>query len=97
MKKISGMNFAGITQDVAALRLAVILTLFQRKEHGKMNKNAKQPSNVKKGHNQDTHVEGGAQSGTVRPAQEIADDEVEIGKTGGKPGTKSTPVTESKP
>ena len=64
-----------------------------------MNKNAKQPSNVKKEHDEGKHVEGkeGGQPGTVRPAEEIADDEVEIGKTGGKPGTKSTPITERKP
>jgi hypothetical protein len=56
-----------------------------------MNKNAKQPSNVKKEHDVDKHVQGGGQTETVRPAEKIADDEVEIGKTGGKPGTKSTP------
>jgi len=40
-------------------------------------------------------VQGTGQPG--RAAQEIADDEVEIGKTGGKPGTENTPVTERKP
>jgi hypothetical protein len=93
MKKISGMNFAGITQDVAGLGSGGDITLFQRKEHRKMNKDAKQPSNVKKEHDVDKHVQAGA----VRPAEEIADDEVEIGRTGGKPGTKSTPITERKP
>jgi hypothetical protein len=64
-----------------------------------MNKNVKHPTNAKKGHNEGKHVEGkeGEQPGTIRPAEEIADDEVEIGKTGGKPGTKSTPITERKP
>ena len=62
-----------------------------------MNKNAKQQSNVKKEHDGGKHVQRGGQPGTVRPAEEIADDEVEIGKTGGKPGTKSTPITERKP
>ncbi len=42
-----------------------------------MNKNAKQPSNVKKEHDADKHVQGGGQTGTVRPAEKIADDEVE--------------------
>ena len=31
-----------------------------------MNKNAKQPSNVKKEHDVDKHVQGGGQTGTVR-------------------------------
>ena len=62
-----------------------------------MDKSEKQPSNVKKGPAGGKHVQPGAQPGTVRPAQEIADDEVEIGKTGGKPGTKSTSITERKP
>jgi len=47
-----------------------------------MDKSAKQPSNVKKGPAGGKHVQRGAQPDTVRPAQEIADDEVEIGKTG---------------
>jgi hypothetical protein len=97
MKKISGMNFAHITEDVAGLGSGGDITLFQRKEHRKMNKDAKQPSNVKKEHDVDKHVQGGGQAGTVRPAEEIADDEVEIGRTGGKPGTKRTPITERKP
>jgi hypothetical protein len=33
---------------------------------------------------------------TEPPAQEIADDEVEIGKTGGKPGEGSRPITKRK-
>jgi|HubBroStandDraft_6_1064221.scaffolds.fasta_scaffold1412073_1 hypothetical protein len=33
---------------------------------------------------------------TDQPAQEIADDEVEIGETGGKPGEGSRPITERK-
>ena len=52
-----------------------------------MNKNAKQPSNVKKEHDGGKHLQKGGRSGSVRPAEEIADDEVEIGRTGGKPGT----------
>jgi hypothetical protein len=66
------------------------------KEFAKMTKAVKQQS-TKKGQGEGQHVQGGAQPGTVQPAQEIADDEVEIGETGGKPGTNSTPVTESKP
>jgi len=89
------MNFADVTEYVASS--GWILTLSKEKEHRKMNKNAKQPSNVKKGHNGGQRVQGDAQPGIVRPAQAIAEDEVEIGKTGGKPGTKSTPLTERKP
>jgi hypothetical protein len=55
-----------------------------------MYKNVKHPTNAKNGHNEGKHVEG--KEGM--PAEEIADDEVEIGKTGGKPGTKSTPINE---
>ena len=52
-----------------------------------MKKHAKQQSREKKDRND------GAREGVQpdnEPAQEIADDEVEIGKTGGKPGTKNT-------
>ena len=34
---------------------------------------------------------------TDQPAQEIADDEVEIAKTGGKPGEARKPMTGNKP
>jgi hypothetical protein len=34
---------------------------------------------------------------TDPPAQEIADDEVEIAKTGGKPGEGRRPMAENKP
>ena len=59
-----------------------------------MNKNVKKPSNPKKGEGK---RQGGVQPETVLPAEEIADDEVEIGSTGGKPGTQSTPITQRKP
>jgi hypothetical protein len=66
-----------------------------------MKKTVKQSSNPKKKHDDGKHVQEGAEPGTVRPAEEIAeeiaDDEVEIEKTGGKPGTESTPISERKP
>lgn len=62
-----------------------------------MKKTVKQSSNPNKKHDEGKHVQEGAEPGTVRPAEEIADDEVEIGKTGGKPGTESTPISEGKP
>jgi hypothetical protein len=34
---------------------------------------------------------------TDQPAQEIADDEVEIAKTGGKPGERRRPMAGNKP
>jgi hypothetical protein len=34
---------------------------------------------------------------TDQPAQEIADDEVEIAKTGGKPGEGRRPIAKAKP
>ena len=85
------MNFANVTWDLVILRLDT--NTVPRKEHRKIDKNAKHPSDVKKKH--DKRVQGTGQPG--RAAQEIADDEVEIGKTGGKPGTENTPVTERKP
>jgi hypothetical protein len=51
-----------------------------------MNKRAKQTSHEKKRKPIDETNKGG------QPAQEIADDEVEIGKTGGKPGSGSQPI-----
>ncbi len=59
-----------------------------------MNKNVKQPSNPKKG---DGKRQGDLQPRTVLPAEEIADDEVEIGSTGGKPGAQGRPITKRKP
>ena len=59
-----------------------------------MIKNAKQPSDPKKG---ESKHQGDVNPETDLPAEEIADDEVEIGSTGGKPGTQSTPVTKRKP
>jgi hypothetical protein len=75
------------------------MPLTLKKEHRQMKKNLKQTANAKKRHNEDKHLGRGAQTADSkdRPAQEIADDEVEIAKTGGKPGTKSTPITGRKP
>ena len=54
------------------------------------------PSRVREAHKDGDKKATGQDAGTSgkarRPAQEIADDEVEIGKTGGKPGTGSTPT-----
>jgi hypothetical protein len=45
-----------------------------------MKKTVKQSSNPNKKHDEGKHVQEGAEPGTVRPAEEIAEDEVEIGK-----------------
>ena len=54
------------------------------KAFAKMTKAVKQQS-TKKRQGKGQHVQGGAQPGTVQPAQEIADDEVEIGETAASP------------
>lgn len=51
-----------------------------------MKKNVKEPSNPRKGEGK---RQRGVQPRTVLPAEEIAEDEVEIGSTGGKPGAGS--------
>jgi hypothetical protein len=62
-----------------------------------MNQSVKQPREKQKRDNEGKHRKKGTQLETVPPAEEIADDEVEIGTTGGKPGTKGEPVTDRKP
>jgi len=55
----------------------------------------KHPSDAKEIDDRKKSAAGGAPIAgkNDRPAQEIADDEVEIGKTGGKPGEGSRPIT----
>jgi hypothetical protein len=56
-----------------------------------MTKNVKDPSHAKA-----AEKKAPAPANTVEPAQEIADDEVEIAETGGKPGEEGTPITDRK-
>jgi len=58
-----------------------------------MTKNVKNPTTAKKA---DKKTRRGAPGKTEPPAQEIADDEVEIAETGGKPGEGSSPITNRK-
>ena len=59
------------------------------------------PSRAKEAHRGGGKKVSGQDTGTSgkarRPAQEIADDEVEIGKTGGKPGAGGAPISGRKP
>jgi hypothetical protein len=58
-----------------------------------MTKNAKDPTTAKKA---DKKIRRDTPGKTEPPAQEIADDEVEIAETGGKPGEGRSPVTKRK-
>jgi len=62
-----------------------------------MDKSMKHPGGAKEKEIDDRKKSAGGDAPTAgksdRPAQEIADDEVEIGKTGGKPGEGSRPIT----
>jgi hypothetical protein len=55
-----------------------------------MTKGVKDPSRAKE------TVRKAPVPGSEPPAQEIADDEVEIGETGAKPGEEGTPITDRK-
>lgn len=52
-----------------------------------MNKRVKQTDHEKERKHADDRT-----NQSIRPAQEIADDEVEIAETGGKPGSGSQPI-----
>jgi hypothetical protein len=58
-----------------------------------MTKNVKDPITAKK---VDKKTRRGAPGKIEPPAQEIADDEVEIAETGGKPEEASSPMTKRK-
>ena len=60
-----------------------------------MDKSMKHPSGAKEIDDRKKSAGEGAPTAgkNDRPAQEIAYDEVEIGKTGGKPGEGSRPIT----
>ena len=66
-----------------------------------MTARAMPPSRAKEAHKGRGKKVAGQDAGTSgnarRPAQEIADDEVEIGKTGGKPGAGSAPSADGSP
>ena len=64
-----------------------------------MTKSLKNPSRAKASDRGKEAERGGVRGAvkTDQPAQEIADDEVEIAKTGGKPGEGRRPVAGDKP
>jgi hypothetical protein len=64
-----------------------------------MANSVKDPNHAKEADDRTKITGSGAQvpGKTDQPAQEIADDEVEIAETGSKPGEGSRPVTGRKP
>jgi hypothetical protein len=58
-----------------------------------MTKNVKDPTTAKKA---DKKIRRDAPGKTEPPAQEVANDEVEIAETGGKPGEGGNPITNRK-
>lgn len=60
-----------------------------------MDKSVKTPSGAKKINDRNKNADKGApvRARSEQPAQKIADDEVEIAETGGKPGEGGRPIT----